>query len=80
MTAGRRRRTWSFARPGPQPVKQLPDQRRRERIGQRLVTEQQPVVHGGVELVDRGFDVGPLVQFASLVMPMSGPPSAGRCV
>lgn len=66
MTSVRRRRTWSFARPDPQPVKYLPDQSRRERVGQRLVTEQQPVIHGGVELVDRGLDVGPLVQFASL--------------
>jgi hypothetical protein len=30
------------------------------------VTEQQPVIHGGVELVDRGLDVGSLLKFASL--------------
>ncbi len=33
---------------------------------QRLVTEQQPVIDRGEQLVDRGRDVGPLVQFASL--------------
>jgi hypothetical protein len=33
---------------------------------QRFVTEQQPVVHGGEDLVDRGGDVDPGVQLASL--------------
>jgi hypothetical protein len=39
------------------------------------MTEQQPVIHGCVELVDRGFDVGPQVQFASLY---PRPQQAGR--
>jgi hypothetical protein len=39
------------------------------------VTEQQAVVHGGVELVDGGGDVGPLVQFAPLY---PRPQQAGR--
>ena len=53
-------------RPGPQSVEHLPDQRRRERVVQRFVAEQQPVVHRGEELVHRGGDVDPGVKLAPL--------------